>query len=204
MNHEERDRLEEKPLAGTGDLPREIEPSRDLWPEVEARILREGRRGGAPGRIVEGRFERWTRPMLAAAAIAVVFLAGYGLGQLDPFRPAGSGSAGGPAGVGAGVTGEAPELSAAPVSGAADLLQLMPAAQTDSVLALLGRRESELDPATVEVLRHNLKIIDEAARDIRTALERDPENPRLEQMLYAEERRRGTVLRRAADLLKII
>jgi hypothetical protein len=81
---------------------------------------------------------------------------------------------------------------------------LIPAAQTDSILAMLEAREDELDPATVGVLRRNLQIIDRAAAEIRTALDRDPENPRLKQMLYAEERRRGTVLRRAADLLKVI
>ena len=47
-------------------------------------------------------------------------------------------------------------------------------ASTD-VFERIAGREDDLDPATVELIRHNLEIIDEAIREIREALDEDPD-----------------------------
>ncbi len=69
--------------AGTGDLPREIEPPRDLWTGIAARIRTEARveapAGSStdrPNSVIRGRFDAWRRPLLVAATLAIVFLAG--------------------------------------------------------------------------------------------------------------------------------
>ncbi len=194
MNHDEIERneeSEERPLDATADLPRSIKPARDLWPGIEGQVRTEAR----PGKAVAGRFDGWRRPLLAAAAVAIVFLAGYGIGQMgNPGGPAGDGGA--PVAIGRSPEGDAPVDPW-------NSLQLAASADTDSVLAILARRQDDLDPATVETLKRNLQIIDEAVSEIRTALDHDPENQKLQRMLYAEERRRGSVLNRAADLLKV-
>ena len=69
MNQNESEFREERP-AGTGDLPREIEPPRDLWTGIAERIRAEGRVDAplpARRRPIPGRFDAWRRPLLAAS-----------------------------------------------------------------------------------------------------------------------------------------
>lgn len=77
--------------------------------------------------------------------------------------------------------GSAPRVAPAPASAATGTLVAGPAraeAVYDQEIALLqemlDRRRAELDPATTVVLENNLRIIDRAIRDSRTALARDP------------------------------
>lgn len=77
--------------------------------------------------------------------------------------------------------GRAPRVAPAPASAATETLVAGPAraeAVYDQEIALLqemlDRRRAELDPATTVVLENNLRIIDRAIRDSRTALARDP------------------------------
>jgi hypothetical protein len=58
----------------------------------------------------------------------------------------------------------------------------------------------QLDPETVDLIRRNLAIIDEAVREIREAIDASPDDARLHRQLNTEVRRRGEVLRQAADL----
>jgi hypothetical protein len=181
------------------DLPRSIEPDRDLWPGIEREIRagarevppdRAGEKTGAgasagspgrgrPGTVIEGRFDGWRRALLAAAAVAI-FLIGYLIGDRasrEPLPP-----------------GPEPRSDRAAA----------PAGALDTLLAAFDRQDSSLDPEVVEVLRRNLELIEAAMREIRAALEEDPGNPRLERMLDGETRRRGVILRRAADLAEPI
>ncbi len=198
MNQNESEFREERP-AGTGDLPREIEPPRDLWTGIAERIRAEGRVDAplpARRRPIPGRFDAWRRPLLAAAALALAFFAGYGTRDL---RIPGGARTDGPAVAGTAETPQTTETAVAALErGEA------PDAGADAVVAALSERRDELDPATVEVLLRNLTILDEASREIRDALEKDPGNTRLEGMLSDGDERRGAVIRRAASLLKVI
>jgi anti-sigma factor RsiW len=80
--------------AGTGELPREIAPGRDLWPEILARIQSTGgTTTSAPERVAEvgggagvvdlasrrRRPSRWTRGMGRAAAVFALVVASSGV-----------------------------------------------------------------------------------------------------------------------------
>src|SRR5262249_43686764 len=53
-------------LARAAALPREIQPGRDLWPELAERL----RRGDGAGVVLRPRVARWLQPMTLAAAAA--------------------------------------------------------------------------------------------------------------------------------------
>jgi hypothetical protein len=64
----------------------------------------------------------------------------------------------------------------------------------------VGARRSELDSGTVEVLERNLRIIDEAIRQSREALARDPNSQFLGRALTSALDRKLELLRTAAML----
>jgi hypothetical protein len=71
------------------------------------------------------------------------------------------------------------------------------AAVTDLERVLQDQRQ-HLNPRTVLVLERNLRIIDDALREARSALESDPANPLLNAHLADARRRKLELLRRAA------
>jgi anti-sigma factor RsiW len=177
-------------VAAAAELPREMTPPRDLWPDIERRL--------SPARIVRLRFPRpavlWRAGALAAAAALVIFvLTSNRDGKQDPesAQMAAAGETAPEAGV---PDGAAPE----DVSPEARL-DLEYAAASREVLERLERGE-QLDPETVDLIRRNLAIIDEAVREIREAIDASPDDARLHRQLNTEVRRRGEVLRQAADL----
>jgi anti-sigma-K factor RskA len=121
----------------------------------------------------------WRAGAMAAAAALVIFALARNTDDGLPGAPA------------AGPT----ERAAA----GADPLDLEYAAASREVLERLDRGE-QLDPETVELIRRNLAIIDDAVRQIREAIDASPDNARLQRQLNTEVRRRGEVLRQAADL----
>lgn len=166
------------------ELPRAIGPARDLWPDIRRRIAAEAQEQPA-----RAPFGGWLR----AAAIALALLGGgvllgrFGAPEQEQ-EPAPLADAGPRAEQG---IGEARPASVLPTDEEW-------AAASAQVLAALADSTSNMDPATREVVRRNLEIIDGAVRDIRTALEADPSNEGLQRLLTAEYRRRGALLRRAA------
>ena len=161
-------------IAAAQDLPPSIAPPRDLWPGIEKRIQEQ--------KVV--RFP--TRRLLAAAAAILIFVAGIYTGVLRDQQST--------------------QRAEAPPTGTMLLDRVeeeYTMASTD-VLERLSGREDELDPATVELIRNNLEIIDEAIREIRVALDEDPDNPRLNRLLTGEYRRRGALLRHAAGVADAI
>jgi hypothetical protein len=66
--------------------------------------------------------------------------------------------------------------------------------------ALLGERRRELDPKTVQVIERNLLVIDEAIRQSREALQRDPASRFLNDQLNNALDRKVELLRSAAML----
>ena len=63
---------------------------------------------------------------------------------------------------------------------------------------VLQEQRQHLNPRTVLVLERNLRIIDEALREARAALEYDPANPLLNAHLADARRRKLDLLRKAA------
>ncbi len=68
-------------VAEAHGLPRSIEPGRDFWPAVGARLKQRATRN----------VQRWRWPSLAAAAIIVIAVALYRLSARPPVRPSAGG-----------------------------------------------------------------------------------------------------------------
>ncbi|MCA9751963.1 MAG: hypothetical protein KC591_07210, partial [Gemmatimonadetes bacterium] len=162
-------------------LPREVEPARDLWPGIQARLHEESAPARADGRDpAAGGHGPW-RWLAIAAGIAVVAVSlAYGIRR------------GG---------GELPtaELRLRPPI-ATDSYDAATASSSDDVMQALEARIDELDPATVATIKENLQVIDQALDEIRRAIAEDPSNRQLQQLQSSGERQRGEVLRRAAVL----
>jgi len=161
------------------------EPDSDVWPQVSEAI--------AAGRVVPFQAKRprrfaFTVPQLAAAAAALVVLAGAGAwfasGSLR--RPEAPGTGGG----------------LIPVAAAFD-----PGSRADSAITELERilreESSRLDTSTVRILAENLALIDRAIAQARQALEQDPGNPYLNEHLARTMRKKIEVLRQAAELAAV-
>jgi hypothetical protein len=156
-------------------LPKSTDPPDDLWPGVERRIRGEG--------VIRGDFRPRRRTLVAVAAAAAIggivlttAVLRFGAGPTEVVHPT-----------------PAVEL---------DRLEVEYAVATREIL---GRLEGgDLDPETVELLRRNLEILEEAVEEIRRALDENPESARLHRMLAAEYRRRGAMLRRTAALTDAI
>ena len=163
------------------ELPRNIEPPRDLWPEIADRISR--------GKVVSAEFgpararRAWLRPTALAAAAAVLVVLSSTVTTLvlrRPFQPSTA-------------------LTTTPglVADFAGIeLEYVNAA--DEILRAVHAGEVQLSPVTVAVLERNLQVIDDAIRESREALARDPANAALRDMVLASYRHKLDLLRRAA------
>ncbi|HSO22427.1 MAG TPA: hypothetical protein VLT81_05945, partial [Chondromyces sp.] len=74
------------------------------------------------------------------------------------------------------------------------------AATRQELLEVLQGRSGELTPETLEVVVHNLEVIDEAMARIALALDSDPGNELLQRQLIAVYRQQVDLLQRAAML----
>ena len=68
--------------------------------------------------------------------------------------------------------------------------------------AALQARRGSLSPATLEVVEHNLAVVDEALREIRRALRDDPGNALLSQLLSSTNQQKIDVLQRMLALVE--
>jgi anti-sigma factor RsiW len=155
-------------------LPRAIAPPRDLWPGIAERL--------SPRRTTAS---RWTMGLAAAAALAVATT----LATRPHAGPAGTTPVTTP--VGAATEGLPPALEAAEAEYARATAQLMAAIET---------RRGALPPRTVATLEENLKTIDAALAEVRTALRSDPSNPHLNLLLASTHQRKVEVLRQVVRL----
>ncbi len=164
------------------ELPRSIAPPDDLWPGIAARI--------EAGRVARGRFGRRT---LLAAAAALLIVASVATAYLVGRRQATS------------------ELTQAQNPGPATTSQVVLAsfeqlgvhdyaATRQELVEVLQGRSGELTPETLEVVVHNLEVIDEAMARIALALDSDPGNELLQRQLIAVYRQQVDLLQRAAML----
>ena len=183
-----------------------VEPSRDLWQGIEARIRTssrppvetEARRAGRR-RPDFRRARPWARPSLLAAAALVLLVVGAGIGVvLTRDGPAGAdgevrlADPGAPAGGDADVrfAGIAREVEEAYEPTIRELREVLEA----------GR--DELAPETIAVLEESLRVIDEAIQEARAALEADPASPGAARTLNSMYETKLHVLRTAAGLTR--
>lgn len=173
------ERIRER-AAALGDR----EPPRDLWPGIAARI------GAAPAPAVTPIRRRWsfTLPQLAAAAVVLLALGAGSAGLL--LR----------GGVGAGPVAAGPADGPVVIPAAFTADESYDEAVTDLARILAAGRD-RLDTATVRVLEQSLRTIDRAIARARAALERDPNDPYLNEHLAETMRRKINLMRRAADLV---
>jgi anti-sigma factor RsiW len=171
-------------LAAARALPRERTPPRDLWPGIAQAI-------GA-GKVVEGEFARrkarpWWRPALAAAAVVAAVAAAVLMhGGGAPFGEPGTDG-----------------VTAFPVAeGHVALLDAERgyARAADELLAALAERRDALSPETRASVERNLAVIDQALKEIRDALQKEPGNAELTRMLASTHRKKVDVLRRMVRL----
>jgi anti-sigma factor RsiW len=160
-------------LAAAAATPRSIAPPRDLWPGIAERL--------APRRPA---VSRWTMGLAAAAALAVAVTM---VGRTPETREA------------------AP--AATPVAASSERLppgieqaETEYARATAQLMAAIEARRGSLPPRTVAALEENLKTIDAALGEVRTALRSDPSNPHLNLLLASTHQRKVEVLRQVVRL----
>jgi len=169
--------------ARIAELPRTLEPERDPWPGIAARL--------AEDRVARGRFGR--RELAVAASIllaAAAVIGAYLIGRQQA------------------LTASAP--AAAPAAGAVeaeallasfDALGVLDYATTrQALLEVLERRREQLAPETFALVMANLELIEESMARIATALGADPGNELLQRQLVTAYRRQVDLLERAARL----
>ena len=135
-------------------LPREVQPDRDLWPGIDARLK--------PRRAVR---PLWT---FSVAASLVVAVAGgglwFGIGMHQK----------------AGTPQEIVATGSGSVSSATDAYFAQRAAYAERSV----QTATDLSPATRGVILKNLRIIESSMQDMQAALDKDPNNPRLRALLF--------------------
>ena len=164
-------------LGRASELPRAIEPTVDLWPEIERRL---GEAAPLSPRRGRGRRNVWS--VLAAAAVLAL---GVALGRLLS-RP---------------VTG--PELAAPlPVQSPSVLVTYDEAGYASAIAdleAVLREVGDRLQPETVATVEENLAIIDRAIDEARAALLADPANDQLHRQLATNMQMKIGLLRMITD-----
>lgn len=165
-------------LAHAAALPKEVSPSRDLWPALSAEIAAGPRvLPFVPRRVVYGG--------LAAAAVVVMALvvARGGPGPQAPGEP----------------SARAIPAAASPGTDLNEAEADYDRA-TNALLATLQDHRDHLAPETIQSVERNLAVIDEALAEVRAALDKDPGNAELTRMLAATHRKKVDVLRRVVKL----
>jgi hypothetical protein len=150
------------------ELPQELRPERDLWPQVSARLDREP----FSRRVLQWRL--WDMRAAAAVGLAVM-VSGAALmvwvhGNHSPQRVSFHGS-----------TPALPQISDADE-----------ARRHDAIIQALSARLASLPPGSRQQVLSDLNVIEQSMRDVRTALGRDPGNALLRELLtetYQDEQR---------------
>jgi anti-sigma factor RsiW len=181
-----------------------LAPSRDLWPEISARIEAPvvplaSRPAAAAAK------RRWTASwMAAAAAVLVAATAGvtYSIvkrqnGQVPQVATAPTGGATAPTGKATGPGGPA---AVQPVANKLQSAEVTYDREIDQLARILDERRGQLDTGTVRVIEKNLHVIDQAIADSRAALVRDPKSHFLNEQLNKTLDRKVELLRTIALL----
>lgn len=212
-------------LADVAALPREMTPPRDLWAGIRENVAAEpaparpARVTPLPARPRERHpLVRYWLPLAAAAAALVVMSSSITRVMMKPGGPFTAPSGAVPAGSTPGGTSPAgltssrvllprvaqpaalnggPSNRQAPALGKAERTFEQAAAD---LRAAFDARKTQLKPTTVATVEENLRIIDEAIRRARVALEADPGNPDLNAMVTATWQKKVELLDKAVRL----
>jgi anti-sigma factor RsiW len=185
--------------AAAHALPRQIQPPRDLWAGIAARI--EAERGTATqvdekAKVIQVDFGRrarpawWMRPgMLAAAAIVLIVISSAVTALLVRT---------GPGAVSSGIAVEGSPAGSA-------LVAFEPAEQqivetVEQLQFALEAQRGRLSPNTVAVVEENLRVIDRAISEARAALEADPNNRNLTFLLMDVYKQKVDLLQNAVQI----
>lgn len=192
--HELTDKEIEAIRAAAAKLPL-VEPSRDLWPGIEARLgaqvvdINHVSQRRSRGIVVS------TRMLASAAAILMMVTAGTTYLVLRDRLPAGGTAAAVAPGAQAAPGGLVTQASL-PVGGEFGVYTQ----EIDDLQSAIAERRSKLDPATIAVIERNLRIIDAAIEESRRALANDPASPLLTALLTEALANKVRLLRQAALL----
>ena len=188
------------PIRSLGELPQSIEPTRDLWPSIEAR-LGEIEASAPPATAAQwiGRRRsvrlRWSAAAAMIASVAVGVWIGRSLLPLPGVVP-GSRSPASAANDTSAVTGAPTALDAAYVA------DPRYERQRAELLRSLQTRLAALPPASRAKVMASLETIHQAKEDLERALGRDPGNALLQELLintYQDEMRVLTDVREASE-----
>jgi anti-sigma factor RsiW len=158
-------------VAATKSLPRTMEPPRDLYPAIAARVA--GRKSATLPR----RDQRWLA-LAAAVALVVVSSAVTALLLRERAAPV----------VEIQLPARARAIEASYVQAVVDLEQQLAVAR------------AKLSPATVAVVERNLQIIDRAITESREALAHDPGNRHAARLLWTSYQHKLELLQRVTRL----
>lgn len=163
-------------VSAAAELPGELDPCRDLWPDIERRL--EG--APAPRRLAH-------RMVLAVAALVIV---GVGLSLLRAHMTVPQGPAA--------VVGEVVQANSrtAPL----DSARLEYRQARTELLEVMRARRGEVSPETLEVIESNLALIDRAIDDIERVLVANPGEGRLDRHLLLAYARQIELLRWATRM----
>ncbi len=195
-------------VSAAGKLP-PLTPSRDLWPEIEARIqpdvvplsaARTRKEAGA-----RYAASRWTTARLAAAAAALVIStagityvattrADAARGTLAANTVLESGSPDSQS------TGSSPASSGIARNASALSSEQLYDQEIAQLQTIVRERRSLLDTATIAVIQRNLAVIDSAIAQSRAALAADPNSRFLNEQLNSVLGQKVELLRTAALL----
>lgn len=173
-------------VSDAGMPSKSIEPDRDLWTGVEKRLTIQ------PTNIEPIPVAaRHNRRLVAAMAVAAMILLAFAIGtQYNKFPV--------PTGVQKQSLSNPPQLDEA--MKAYQLAEAEYLQAKEQLGAVLEARKGTLAPETYAVISENLAIMDNAISDVRLALNQDPDNPRLTEMLFATYRTHVQLLQEAASL----
>jgi len=202
--HSPSDRAKERLGRAVAALPREIEPTADLFPAIRARIdaarvvpLGAGD-GMVPAAVKDAASIRqprpWRTPLIAAAVVCAVAGSAIMIRAGTRTAPIAAANAVAPEASHQSFT-PAPEPRAAASSIAADYQMA-----SDDLERVLHARLDRLSPTTAQTIRRSLAAIDEALAETRAALEQDPSSRDLLELLDSVYRQKLTLLRRANAL----
>lgn len=171
-------------LRSARELPRAVEPPRDLFPEIRSALPRRGPSRSARGSGTRG--GAWLGWAGLAASLLILLTA--------TVLYVGRDTAEAPLPAQAALPASAPEISAY-LAAEQEYLRA-----TEQLMAALEERRGELPPETAAVVEENLRVIDAAIAEVKKALDEDPDEPRNGQYLAALHRQKIQLLWKASRL----
>ena len=170
-------------------------PTRDLWAGIKAGISAE-KEVPLAGRRTAGDGRRFSFAQLIAACLAFAAIAGGSVYvALKPDAAAVE------APVVATDPASRPPAVPSVTSASARAGEIYDAAIGD-LERVLAEGKAELDPKTLRVIEENLRIIDRAISEARSAIAADPANAYLRSQVAANMRRKLGILRQATDVIR--